>query len=200
MQSLLRLRHPAVCIIDVAGFAVALGLVIIFRPSFITAVLPLAIALQYLVSLVHHAMPFTALRSKLDRGVIFLVIGATYVPYWGNLLPAPEAWARLPWVGVCVVVGLCLVYFGAPEKVNGVFYALFASAGLVISFYELQQWLPPAGLAAFWLGTALYAASQVAYEARRPDPLPKLFGYRGVQHLLLFAATTIGSVVAILYT
>ncbi|MDP4020919.1 MAG: hypothetical protein Q8P58_02690 [Candidatus Adlerbacteria bacterium] len=172
----------------------------IFRPSLVTATLPVAIALQYIVSFLHHWLPYSEMRSKLDRSVISLVIGATYVPYWGSLLPVQEAVQRLPWVGLATLIGFSLVLTSAPDRLVGLFWAVFASAGLIISFWELQMWLPPVALALFWLGSSLYGVQQLVYALRYPDPLPELFGYREVQHLVLFVATIIGSIIALQYT
>ena len=85
-----RPRHPIVCIIDCIGLMTTLALVALYRPHFTTAVLPIAIALQYLVSVFHHWLTYNECRSKLDRGMIFLVIAATYIPYWAGLLGKQE--------------------------------------------------------------------------------------------------------------
>lgn len=195
-----RPRHPIVCVLDFAGILTMVALVATYRPSATSAVLPIAIVLQYCASLLHHWMPYTEWRSKLDRSVIFLVIGATYVPYWSNLLPPEEAMARLPWVGIATVAGVALLLGGARAWLVGIYWATFASAGLVVSFYELQVWLPSGALALFWTGSALYALQQATYSLKYPDPLPELFGYREVQHVLLLGATIIGSVIALNYT
>lgn len=195
-----RPRHPIVCILDVFGFVAVVGLVAWYRPTLTTSTLPIAIAFQYVVSFLHHWMPYTEWRSKLDRSVIFAVIGATYVPYWGGLLPVNEALERLPWVGVATVTGCALLFYGASDRVVGVFWALFASAGLMISFYELQVWLPQPALTVFWIGSSFYGLQQIVFALKYPNPFPELFGYREVQHVLLLAATMIGSIIALQYT
>lgn len=195
-----RPRHPVVCMLDIVGVVMTLVLVVAYKPSLTSASLPLAVTLQYCVSLLHHWAPYTEWRSKLDRGTIFLVIGATYVPYWANLLPPEEAMVRLPWVAGVGVVGVSLLFLGVRGWLIGIYWAAYASAGLVVSFYELQVWLPPGVLAIFWVGSVLYGVQQAVFALQYPNPAPELFGYREVQHVLLLFATTIGSIVALSYT
>lgn len=193
-------RHPLVCVLDVVGFCITIRLMALYKPSFLTATLPIAIAIQYVVSFLHHWMPFSDLRSKLDRSVIFLVIGATYVPYWSQLLPPEEALHRLPWVGLATFAGIAFLLEGAPELAIGIYWAVFACAGLAISFWEIQVWLPWNIVVIFWFGSSLYGLQQLVYACKYPNPYPEVLGYREVQHMILLVATTIGSIVALQYT
>ena len=193
-------RHPVVCIIDSVGFLIAFSLILFYQPHFTTLVLPTAVMLQYTVSFIHHWFSYSELRSKVDRGMIFILIAATYVPYWEGLLPAHESLERLVPVGISALIGLILLFSNVSEKIIGIYWALFASAGLVVSFFELQAWLPKAALLFFWIGTLFYGVQQVIYTFEYPDPLPNVFGYREVQHIVLLIATTIGSLVALQYT
>lgn len=193
-------RHPLVCFLDAVGFCVTIALIVVYKPSPVTAILPIAISLQYAVSFYFHWMPYSRALSKIDRSVIFLLIAATYMPYWGNLLPVDEAVHRLPWVWIAAAVGIVLVLSDVSAICIGIFWAAFASAGLIISFRELQVWLPPDALSAFWLASILYGAQQMVFALRLPNPMPELFGFREVQHVLLLIATTTSSIVAMCNT
>ncbi|MBI5644554.1 hypothetical protein HY970_00480 [Candidatus Kaiserbacteria bacterium] len=195
-----RPRHPIVCYIDVAGLSIQALLMMLCRPHLVTAVLPIALAMQYTLSCVHHWMPYSDTRSKLDRAMIFVLIGASFVPYWGGLLPTEEALVRLPLVGAGVFLGCVLVCCEVSDKIIGASWALFAGIGLLVSGSELSEWLPPEGLTAFWIGVCCYAAQQVVYSIGRPDPLPGVFGFRESQHAFLLAATTTHSAVALTCT
>lgn len=130
----------------------------------------------------------------------FVLIGASFVPYWGGLLPTEEALVRLPLVGAGVFLGCVLVCCEVSDKIIGASWALFAGIGLLVSGSELSEWLPPEGLTAFWIGVCCYAAQQVVYSIGRPDPLPGVFGFRESQHAFLLAATTTHSAVALTCT
>jgi len=193
-------RHPVVCILDTFGFVISIGFLLFGRLPLLPALLVLIMAFQYSVSFLHHWLPYNNLRSKLDRSVIFVLIGATYLAYWGSFLPAHDALERLPWVGVAVLVGLLLLYSNMSEKVVGIFWVAFSSAGMIISSSEFPHWFPSIGLAAFWVATSLYGLQQLVFSVRFPNLLPELFGYREAQHVLLLGATTISSVIMVLYT
>ena len=47
--------------------------------------------------------------------------------------------------------------------------------------------LPPLALASIIAGGLLYAVGGVIYALKRPDPIPWLFGYHEVFHLLVIA-------------
>lgn len=190
-------RRYLVCVIDLIGLCISVLAILIYRPPFVIAALPVAIALQYAVSFLHHFMPFAWWRSKLDRSMIFFVIAATYVPYWGQL-PQDQAITRLEWVVLAALVGCLLLLIGAPSYFIGFYWTVFASAGIVISLQngELEKWLPNA-LPLFLVGSAFYGLQGLIYALKWPDPYPPYFGYRVVQHLSLLIATTIGTVVVL---
>jgi len=194
-----RPRHPIVCILDAIGFTIIIAFLYIYRPPLLVATLPLIMMLQYVVSIAYHWWPESGWRNKLDRSVIFMLIGATYVPFWGGLVEPDEAAVRLICVAIAVLIGVAFLIGGASKLVIGLMYVAFTGTGLVVSFYELQAWLQPGPLFAFWTGALLYAAQHIAYSIRWPNPLPELFGYRDVQHVLLVAATTTHAFIALEY-
>ncbi len=195
-----RPRHPVVCILDTIGFAIALAFLVAYRPSPAAAFLPLTIMLQFVVSFNYHWARFSPWRRLIDQSVIFMLIGATFVPYWGGFLPPDEAVVHLAGVAIGVVIGIGFLLAGTRQLFIGLLYAGSSAAGLVISFYELQRWLPFWPWLAFWAGAALYLAQQLVLALQRPDPFPELFGFREVQHVLILLATTTHMYVALTYT
>lgn len=205
-----RMRHPIVCYIDILGVLTTVVLLVAYHSQLTSAnsSLPLAIALQYVVSSLFHWLPWTEWRSKLDRSCIFLLIGATYVPYWGGLLPAHESWQRLPWVGAGALVGIGLLlsekFLRKPELFVGLYWAAFATIGLIISTWlgELQRWLPPHALVAFWVGSACYGIQQIVYSvgSTYPSRSVTIFGFRELQHSVLYCGTTLSTLVVLTYT
>ena len=55
------------------------------------------------------------------------------------------------------------------------------------AFTQLLK-VPPAGLALVVAGGILYSAGAVVYTRKRPDPVPHVFGYHELFHVLTVAA------------
>lgn len=194
-HTLLRPRHPVVCSIDIVGLLVTGALLFIYRPSLVIAALPLAIAFQFCVSILHHWLPYSEWRSRLDRSAIFLFVAAYYLPYWGTMLEPSEAATRLPFVGLVMILGIAFLWAGLSAWLVALLQTLFAASGLVISFYELQVWLTPTGQILFWTATVLYGAQHLIYALRFPNLVPRVFGFREVQHVILLIACVISMLV-----
>jgi len=196
----LRPRHPMVCILDVAGFVVTLGLLAVYPQKLVVVVLPLAMLMQYAISCAYHWLPHNGVWRRLDHLMIAVLITATYVPYWGTMLPAEQALPRFVVVGVilgCVCVAQ--FFFFKWQILGGILFLALGLYGNLVSLYELPGWLPPMGFIFFWAGMSLYLVQFAVYAARKPNPLPERFGYREVQHLILVAATTLQSIAVLKY-
>ncbi len=184
-------RHPVLCAIDVIGFLVTVWLWVAYAPSFWIATLPLLVVLQYFVSCCYHFLPYSIVWQKLDHQVIVLLTGGTFVPYWMTLLPDAELYWRLPLLAfltlsVSAVRWFCL----SNHKTGGVLYLVLATTPLTISFYELTVWLDVIGLTIFWFGIACYFINYLVHASRWPDIVPRVFGYRELQHVFVLAGTT----------
>ena len=196
----LRPRRPIVCGIDILGLVVTLSVLASYKPSPQVAILPIAIAAQYAVSCVYHWLPQHILRQKADHLMIVVLIGVTVVPYWSTLLSETEMLWRLSTLTI-LTASICTIrWFCFPwSKVGGWLYVMLGSFGLTISFYEFQEWLPLLGLVGFWLGIALYVVQFMVYTNEKPDPIPEVFGFREIQHVVLLCATTLQTVTALKY-
>lgn len=193
-------RHPVLCGIDLVGLTVTLLLLINYKPGLLVATLPIIVALQYAVSCVYHWLPYNKFWHKIDHQTITILIGVTFVPYWSTLLPTSEMLWRLPLLAF-LTIAVCVFrwFWFSWDKVGGGLYLALAAFPLTVSFYELQAWLPPIGLAAFWFGILFYFINFLVHTSEKPDLLPGLFGYRETQHLFLLAATTLQTLVVLEY-
>lgn len=193
-------RHPVVCALDIAGFAAMVGLLATYPQPFTVSVLPITIAALYIVSGVFHWLPHNTVRQKVDHCMIAMVIATTYVPLWATLLPLNVALKRFATLGVilCCVLAIKLLRIHW-RAVGGAAFLLLGAYPVLTSVFELQEWLPAAGLFCFWAGIVLYALQHAVYASKWPDLLPQRFGFREVQHSILLVATTAHSWTVLAY-
>lgn len=131
------------------------------------------------------------LLQRADTTMIFLMIAGTATPAFVVAAPQPFGTVCLVliWSLTAVAVTVRMLWMHAPERlVGGTFLALGAVAGLALP----AVWTS-AGVAAGVLmaaGGLLYVLGALAYHARRPDPLPAVFGYHEVFHAFVCAAAS----------
>ena len=126
---------------------------------------------------------------RLDHAAIFLLIAGTYTPF--GLLALDGAWRvtvlAIVWTGALVAIVLRVAWIDAPRWVAAVLAVVLGWVG-VVALPEIYGavGLPPLTLAA--VGGLLYTAGALVYALRRPDPVPAVFGYHEVFHVLVIAA------------
>lgn len=190
-------RHPIVSIIDLIGAGIAIGF-FVTRPVS-PFLLPIVIVAQYLASCVYHWRPHCRHRQTIDHLMIAVLITATYVHFWMQSLPA-DAWSWRVLILCTVMVVILLVRLALPdqEKLRGVLYLVLGLGGLVMSG-ALAHVLSSNAWAGFLVGVALYFLQFVIYSIKKPNPVPLVFGFREIQHLILLCATTLHLVVVTTY-
>jgi hemolysin III len=129
--------------------------------------------------------------GRFDHAAIFVLIAGTYTPLCllamepsrGRLL------LRLAW-GCAAVGGFqVLLYARAPRWLKTAIYVAMGWAGLLAAS-DLGRSLGPLGLTLMAGGGVLYTVGALIYGLRRPDPLPAVFGYHEIFHLLVIAGAT----------
>jgi len=126
---------------------------------------------------------------RVDHAGIYILIAGTYTAVgllslhgvlewvvlsivWAGALAATIAkfcWVRSPkWVSVVVAVGLGWVGIAALP--------------------QLESTAGPAAVALLLAGGLAYTAGAIVYARRRPDPVPRVFGYHEVFHSLTLVA------------
>jgi len=120
---------------------------------------------------------------RLDHSTIFLAIAGSYTAVAGLVLTgnARLAILLLVWGGGIAGVVLRQLWLDAPKWVIAIPYIVVGWSALVV--------LPPLfhslGVAGFcWLmaGGLAYTIGAIAYSAKRPNPVPGVFGYHEVFH------------------
>lgn len=126
--------------------------------------------------------------ARLDHAGIYLLIAGTYAPF--GLIVMSSAWAipilAIVWGGALVAIAVKLFWVKAPKRVAATIAVGLGWVGAA-AFPQLLK-LPIAGLLLVLAGGLLYTAGAVIYARRRPDPLPRVFGYHELFHVLTLGA------------
>lgn len=195
-KNVFRPRHPLVSGLDMVGMAVTVYYMFHSRNWAVQSYFLTLLAL-YFVSAIHHWMPHANWRRKLDHILIFVVISMTMMPYWGVL--TPFEWQPLgPLIIVAAILaGTSIKYFSfLSKRASALVYALVAFPAIASFVWSWSLIVWPWN--AYWaIGTLLYTFQLLIYTFHWFDLRKDLFGFREVQHLILLAATTIHSAVAI---
>ena len=181
------------------AFAVALvvgALLVIFSRE--SRVLPATVfaasaAVMLGTSTLYHRVtwsPSARLRMRrADHAGIFLLIAGTYTPV--ALISLSGAWGTtvlaIVWAGAAAAAISKFCWVAAPRWVS----ALLGLALGWVGVFVLPQFAHREGIAPVVLlaaGGLAYTAGAVVYAMKRPDPVPRIFGYHEVFHALTIVA------------
>jgi hemolysin III len=127
---------------------------------------------------------------RLDHSAIFLLIAGSYTPFALLALDGTLADVILGviWAGALAGIVLKLVWIDAANWLTATIYVLLGS----VAFGAFPGLVSEVGLTASGmvaLGGLLYTVGAVVYARRRPDPVPAVFGYHEVFHVLVILAS-----------
>ena len=126
--------------------------------------------------------------ARLDHAGIYLLIAGSYAPF--GLLVFSPGWAvtvlAIVWSGALVAILLKVCWLRAPKWLSAVNGLILGWVG-VAAFGEMLK-LPTPALALVIASGLLYTAGAVVYALRRPDPVPRVFGYHELFHVLTVLA------------
>lgn len=151
----------------------------------------------YATSSIFHLNDWKTVRTyrimqRLDHASIYLQIAGTYTPVCTDCLPADKSswpWWTLAIAWTIAIAGIIKSVFWvhAPKMVNVIFYFI---CGLVIlpaiplAFNVVELWK----LLMFMIGGACYLTGGMIYGLETPDPIPLVFGYHEIFHVLTLLA------------
>lgn len=148
----------------------------------------------YAVSALYH-VPMWPQRvryvlSRCDVAMIPLFIAGTFTPVaFFALSGAWRTWSlALAWAVAIIGSVVAASPLRAPRWVGAAGYIAVGWL-TVVPFTQFVQALPWESIGLFALGGLLYTLGAVVYVNRRPDPLPHVFGYHEVFHVLVVAAS-----------
>jgi hemolysin III len=158
-----------------------------------TAVFAASVATMFGISALYHRITWRSRARRwmrrLDHAAIYLLIAGTYTPF--GLLALSGAWRwtvlSIVWSGALAAIVFKLAWVDAPKWASAVIGVTLGWVG-VVALPQLWDRVGPAGVALLGVGGALYTAGALVYARRRPDPVPAVFGYHELFHVLVVAA------------
>ena len=185
--------------------ALAAGIVLIaLAPStsarIAAAVFSVSAWLLFGTSAVYHRGTWSprvaGVLKRMDHSNIFLIIAGTYTPF-ALLLPREKATQMLliVWIGAIAGVLFRVFWVGAPRWL---YTPIYVALGWVAVFYmgPFLHFGGPVIVTLLAVGGVLYTLGAVVYGTKRPDPLPRWFGFHEIFHTLTIAAFTVHYIAA----
>jgi hemolysin III len=190
-----RLRGVSHELAAVAAVPAVAALVSRARPGTGTvgaAVYGASLVLLFTVSAVYHRMywPLSIRRiiGRVDHAAIFLLIAGTYTPFCLLLGPGTgHALLAAVWAGAGAGIVVVVWLTGTPKPVRAALYVLLGWFILPV-IPATRAAVGDATLLLLFAGGAFYTVGAAIYALRRPDPVPDVFGFHEVFHLLVIAA------------
>ena len=182
--------------------SLALGLVLVVtapsgRATAAAAVYAGCVAILFGSSALYHRVDWRSAIARrwmrrLDHSAIFLLIAGSYTPFALLVIRGElgDVILLVIWAGAALGIFLKLVWIDAPKwLVTAIYVALgwVAVAAGPDLFHQLG--VIPATMVAS--GGLLYTAGALVYATRRPDPVPAVFGYHEVFHVLVILAAAL---------
>ena len=144
------------------------------------------------MSAVYHRMywPLSVRRiiGRIDHAAIFLLIAGTYTPF--GLLLGPglgHTLLALVWAGAVLGIVIVVWLTGTPKPIRASLYVLLGWVVLPL-VPAIRAGMGDGALALLFAGGLFYTVGAAIYALRRPDPIPEIFGFHEVFHLLVIAA------------
>lgn len=129
-----------------------------------------------------------AVLRRMDHANIFLIIAGTYTPF-ALLLPSDQGRQMLAivWSGALIGVAFRVLWPSAPRWL---YVPVYLALGWVAVFYlrGLLSGGGPAIVTLIIVGGVLYSVGALVYAAKRPNPLPRWFGFHEIFHAFTVAA------------
>jgi hemolysin III len=163
------------------------------RPRAAAFVFSTCVALCFGASALYHrptwTPPVRAWLARVDHAGIYLLIAGAYTPF--GFLVMSAGWAvpvlAIVWSGALLAILLKLLWVRAPKWLSAAIGLALGWVGAAASSQLLKLQLP--GVLLVVSSGFLYTAGAIVYMRRRPDPVPRLFGYHELFHVLTLGAT-----------
>jgi hemolysin III len=139
---------------------------------------------------VHWSPAARQRMRRLDHAAIFVLIAGGYTPLLA-LVPSPSgghAGLWMMWAAAALGVVKSLVWVKAPKWIT----AAMAVAVGWLAVFQVASRTAAVGPLCVWVLVAsgsIYSLGAVVYALKRPDPVPRVFGYHEVFHALVVLAS-----------
>jgi hemolysin III len=184
--------HQYAFFVSLAGGTLLVVLAATTRASVAAAIYAASVSALFGVSALYHRVTWTTparrRMRRLDHSMIFLLIAGTYTPVGLLVLEGTLATVVLAvvWGGAVAGIVLELAWTSAPSWLGWTVYLALGWVA-VVATPQLFARLGVTGGLLILAGGLVYSAGAVVYALRRPDPVPAVFGYHEVFHLLVIA-------------
>ena len=123
---------------------------------------------------------------KLDHIAIFFMIAGTYTPISYIYMDGWWRWGVIGAQWLLVILGLVfkLVYIHGPRWLTTVIYVVMGWM-LIIPLNQLLVTMPLNSLMLLLGGGIAYTLGALIYALKKPNPLPGVFGFHEIFHLLV---------------
>lgn len=178
-----------------AALAVGVLLVVYSRESRIlpATVFAASTALMLGTSTLYHRVTWSPQARlwmrRADHAAIFLLIAGTYTPV--GLISLSGLWRitvlAIAWCGAVAAAIFKFWWVAAPKWLSAVVGLALGWVGVIVlpRFAHHEGIAPVILLAA---GGLAYTAGALVYATKRPDPMPRIFGYHELFHALTIVA------------
>ncbi len=183
------------------GFVLAVpaGAALLVRAASHGHTVPTAIYVAGLVGLygigwIYHLLRLSpvarARLRRLDHAVIYFFIAASYTPIVVvGLHDAVGYWLlAATWAGAALGATAKLVRFEGSRVIGGTMYIVVGWLA-IFGIHDFVTKLGVVDTVLMYGGGIVYTAGAAVLAARRPDPLPKVFGYHEVWHTMVLVAS-----------
>lgn len=167
------------------------------RARLAAAVYALAVAALFGTSGLYHRVNWRTLGARrwmrrLDHTMIFVLIAGSYTPFGLLVLHGTLGAVILITVWAAAVAGAVfkLIWVDAPAWLIATSYVAIGWIAM-IALPQLVDGLGVAAVGVLALGGVLYSAGGMIYARKRPDPMPAVFGYHELFHLLVIIAAAL---------
>jgi hemolysin III len=167
------------------------------RARIAVAIYALSVAALFGTSATYHRVNWRTAAARrwmrrLDHTMIFVLIAGSYTPFALLVLHGTLALVILIAAWSVALAGAIfkLAWIDAPARLIALVY--IASGWIVVGAVpQLISRLGLVAVAALGLAGVLYSVGAVIYARKRPDPIPTVFGYHEVFHLLVILAAAL---------
>jgi len=140
----------------------------------------------------HWGPRWHGVLRRLDHSNIFLLIAGTYTPFAIMLLDDTNAkiLLALVWGGALAGIGFRVFWIGAPRWL---YLPVYIALGWAAIFWlgDFAESAGPAVLTLIIVGGGLYSLGGLIYGLKRPNPVPRWFGFHEVFHSCTIAAFSV---------
>lgn len=188
------MSHRIGAVVALVAGAVVISRTPTTRAALAGVVFVASMVAQFTISSLYHRGEWSAAAERrmrrLDHGCIYVMIAGSYTPFC--MLALDESLAR--WIlavewGIAVI-GMLLAVFWT-TKPRWVLAAGYVLQGWVVFpfFFQVVDAIGPDRAALMFTGGVLYTIGALVYATKRPNPMPKYFGFHELFHAFVVLAS-----------